>query len=100
MVAANEFYQLVDVNISKIAAMMPRLIAKDILSAQPMMSPVGDIFKLRPIYDPALTRDAQPRPDEWFGGYSDNRTLMHPFKYGDKYLNGETYFYKIKLRGL
>ena len=95
-----ESYKPVDVNIANIAAMIPRLLAKDILEVQPMDAPAGQIFALRPSYDLALTRDARPGPNNWFGGYSDNRTLMHTFKYGDKYLNGETYFYKIKLRGL
>lgn len=92
-----ESYQSVDVNIAKMAATMPKQLAKDILGVQPMTMNAGAIFNMRVAIDPVLTR---ARPDSWFGGHSDNRTLMHPFKYGDMYLNGETYFYKIKLRGL
>lgn len=95
-----ESYKPVDVNIAKIRAMMPRLLAKDILEVQPMDTPAGQIFALRPSYDLALIRDARPGPGTWFGAARSTRSLSHPYKYGDMYLDGETYFYKIKLRGL
>ena len=98
--ATNESYRPVDVNIAKIAAMIPRLIAKDILKVQPMDAAAGHIFKLRPSYDLALTHDARPGPSKWFGGARSTRSLSHPFKYGDMCLDGDTYFFKIKLRGL
>ena len=95
-----ESYQPIDVNIAKIAAMMPRLLAKDILEVQPMDAAAGQIFTLRPSYDLALTRDARRGPNKWFGGVRSTRSLSHPFKYGDMYLDGDTYFFKIKLKGL
>lgn len=98
MVLTPDSYQPVVVAVAGLAAMTPSLIAKDILSVQPMTAPTGSIFSLRYRYDPF--HKVRPAADSWFTGYSDNRTLMHPFKYGDKYLDGDTYFYKIKLRGL
>lgn len=80
------------------SASMPQIFAKDILSVQPLTAPSGRIFKMR--YSYSVETAVRLSVDSWFEGYSDHRTMMHPYKYGDMYLTHDMYFFKIKLKGL
>ncbi len=72
---------------------------RKMVSVRPIPSPKGEIFRLRFARSTLCVDHNTKEPGDWFTGYSDCRTMMHPFKYGDMYLNGDVYFFKIKVNG-